>query len=676
MNSTAAATRIAQLRKEIEAHDYRYYVLAQPTVSDAEYDALFRELLGLEAAHPELVSPESPTQRPGGALETSFSPVRHAVPMLSLANAFDLASLEAWEVRNAKIAEGRRFSYAVEPKIDGLAISLRYVGGVLAQAATRGDGLTGEDVTLNIRTIVEIPERLSESLDLEVRGEVYMATADFEALNLKRSEAGEPLFANPRNAAAGSLRQQDPRVTRSRPLRFWAYGAVGLAGVEAHHEALDVLVRLGLPVWPDRAVVPDLAAVWRYCEQLGERRPTLPFEIDGVVVKVDALRDQADLGAVGREPRWAIAFKYPPTQATTRLLDIRVSVGRTGTLNPVAILEPVVVGGVTVSRATLHNEEEIARKGLLIGDVVVVQRAGDVIPQVVKPITERRTGAERAFEFPTSCPECGSAVIKPEGLAMRYCTGGAVCRAQLVEGLKHFASRRAMDIEHLGAKVAEALVETQLVRDLADIYALSRADLLGLERFADRSADNLLVAVEASKQRPFAAVLFALGIHEVGEQTARVLASHFGSIERLADASVEALMAVPGLGPVVSRSVHDYFAEPHNRAVIQKLRAACLQLEADVQASVEGPLAGETWVFTGRMARLARPEAEALVVRLGGKASGSVSKATTFVVVGEEAGSKREKALKLGVPVLTEEEFLARVSGLPGGLVGAEGQQP
>jgi DNA ligase (NAD+) len=671
LNPADPATRIAELRREIEAHDYRYYVLAQPAVADAEYDALFRELIRLEGEHPELVSPDSPTQRPGGSIETSFAPVRHVVPMLSLANAFDLAGLEAWEVRNAKLAEGRRFTYAVEPKIDGLALSLRYEQGRLCQAATRGDGLTGEDVTLNVRTISEIPEVLSEPLDLEVRGEAYMATADFEALNLRRGDAGEPLFANPRNAAAGSLRQQDPRVTRSRPLRFWAYGAVGLTGVSSHHEALDRLVALGLPVWPERAVVDCLSEVWAYCERLGERRTRLPFEIDGVVVKVDALRDQAELGAVGREPRWAVAFKYPPTQATTRLLDIRISVGRTGTLNPVAVLEPVNVGGVTVARATLHNEEEIARKDLRVGDIVVVQRAGDVIPQVVKPIVERRTGAEAPFEFPSACPECGSAVIKPDGLAMRYCTGGSVCRAQLVEALRHFASRRALDIEHLGARVAESLVETGLVRDLADIYALTRADLLGLERFADRSADNLLAAIEASKGRPFERVLFALGIHEVGEQTARLLAGHFGTLDRLAAASVEALQAVPGLGPVVSQSVHDYFAEPHNRAVLEKFRAAGLRLEAEVKAGVEGPLAGQTWVFTGRMARMARPEAEALVVRLGGKASGSVSKATSFVVAGEEAGSKRDKALQLGVPVLTEDEFLERVSAIDAGLLPA-----
>ncbi|MEB3330809.1 MAG: NAD-dependent DNA ligase LigA, partial [Candidatus Sericytochromatia bacterium] len=380
MTHADPAIRIAELRQEIEAHDYRYYVLAQPIVSDTEYDALFQELLRLEADHPELVSPESPTQRPGGMVETSFAPVRHEVPMLSLANAFDRAGIEAWEARNARLVEGRGFTYAVEPKIDGLAISLRYERGRLRLAATRGDGLTGEDVTLNVRTISEIPEVLPEPLDLEVRGEVYMATAEFAALNLRRAEAGEPLFANPRNAAAGSLRQQDPRVTRGRPLRFWAYGAVGLSDVASHHEALDQLAGLGLPVWPERAVVADLAEAWAYCERLGERRPTLPFEIDGVVIKVDALRDQAELGAIGREPRWALAFKYPPTQATTRLLEIQVSVGRTGTLNPVAVLAPVVVGGVTVARATLHTEEEIARKDLRIGDVVVVQRAGDVIP--------------------------------------------------------------------------------------------------------------------------------------------------------------------------------------------------------------------------------------------------------------------------------------------------------
>lgn len=654
--------RVDHLRREIEAHDYRYYVLAQPSISDAEYDQLMAALRALEAEHPELVSPESPTQKPGGTLETTFAPVPHQVPMLSLANAFTQDELRAWETRNSKLVDRAVTAYAVEPKIDGLAVSLLYQRGRLVRAATRGDGLTGEDITLNVLTIDEIPHVLPEAIDVEVRGEVYMALADFETLNQRRSEHGESLFANPRNAAAGSLRQQDPRVTRQRPLRFWAYAALGLSEVNTHHEALARLRGLGLPVWSDTRVVNHLDGVWNYCEEYAQRRPELPFEIDGVVVKVNALTVQAELGAVGREPRWAIAFKYPPTQATTKLEAIAISVGRTGTLNPVAVLSPVLVGGVTVSKATLHNLDEIRRKDLRIGDEVLVQRAGDVIPQVVKPITEKRTGAEQMYEFPTQCPECGSAVIRPDGLAMHYCTGGLACRAQLVEQIKHFASRRAMNIDHLGAKVAEALVAQGLIKDLADLYSLSLADLLQLERFARKSAENLLQAIEHSKQNTFERVLFALGIHEIGEQTARLLAQHFGDIDRLEQASFEALMTINGLGPVVSMSIRDFFAEPHNRRVIEKLRKAGLQMASASAPVSDGPFSGEVLVFTGRLARCSRPEAEALVVKWGGRAAGSVTKAVTCVVAGEEAGSKLTKAQQLNIPVISEADFWNRIA--------------
>ena len=663
MTAPEPAQRAADLRREIEGHDYRYYVLSNPIVTDAEYDALLRELRALEEAHPELVTPESPTQKPGGTFETTFAQVRHDVPMLSLANAFDREGLEGWETRNRKLAERDGFRYALEPKIDGLAIALKYAQGRLVCGATRGDGVTGEDVTLNLRTIADIPERLAEPIDVEVRGEVYMEIAAFERLNERRGEAGEPLFANPRNAAAGSLRQQDPRVTKSRPLRFWSYAAVGLTGVDSHSAALARLRALGLPVYPDTEVVADLEGVWAYCERTEAGRAGMPFEIDGVVVKVDALRDQAELGAVGREPRWAIAFKFAPTQATTKLLGIQINVGRTGTLNPLALLEPVNIGGVTVSKATLHNEDEIARKGLMIGDTVIVQRAGDVIPQVVKSVPEKRTGAETAYVFPDRCPVCGSEVVRQEGQAMRYCTGGTACRAQLVEQLKHLASRRALDIEGLGAKVAEALVEQELVKDLADVFYLTREQLLALERFGEKSADNLLASLEESKTRGLARVVFALGIHEVGEQTARALVDAFGSMEALEKATFEALQEVKGLGAVVARSVHEFFSEPRNRTTIEKLRAAGLPMvEEAAQAATTGPFVGQTYVFTGRMARMARPDAEALVARLGGKASGAVSKATTFLVAGEDAGSKREKAEKLKVQVLSEDEFLARVA--------------
>ncbi|HEY9721378.1 MAG TPA: NAD-dependent DNA ligase LigA [Oscillatoriaceae cyanobacterium] len=656
--------RVQDLRREIEEHNYRYYVLSQPVVTDAEFDRLFRELQALETAHPELVTPESPTQRPGGQVETTFAPVRHQVPMLSLANAFSLEELEAWYARVVKLAERTAFRFCVEPKIDGLAISLRYEEGRLVQGATRGDGMSGEDVTPNVRTIDVIPHQISLAKPLEVRGEVYMSIADFEALNVRRGEAGEALFANPRNAAAGSLRQQDPRVTRERPLKFWAYGVVGLEGQTSHYGTLQAVQALGFPIWPEIEVVDSLDAVWNLCRAYEARRSTLPFEIDGVVVKIDSLREQEELGAVGREPRWAIAFKFPPIQATTKLCDIQIQVGRTGTLNPVAVLEPVEIGGVTVSKATLHNEEEIARKDLRIGDTVIVQRAGDVIPQVVKSVPEKRTGHETAFHMPEHCPVCGSLVVKPDGLAMRYCTGGLSCRAQLVESIKHFASRRAMDIEHLGGKTVEELVDRQMIKDVADLYGITREQLLGVARFAEKSAENLVAAIADSKKQSLKRLVFGLGIHEVGEQTAGWLVDRFHSMDRLMNATVDELKDVPGLGPVVSESVFDFFAEPHNRAVIEKLRDAGLRMAEEAPAAADGPLKGLEYVFTGRLERMTRPTAEALVSRLGAKAGSAVTKKTSFVVAGEEAGSKLEKAQKLGVPVLTEDEFLERLSTL------------
>jgi DNA ligase (NAD+) len=665
LNTEDLARRVAALRQELEEHNYRYYVLAQPTVTDAEFDRLFHELKGIEDAHPELIVPESPTQRPGGQVETSFAPVRHQVPMLSLANAFDEASILGWHTRMEKLAERSNFDYCIEPKIDGLAISLQYEKGKLVVGATRGDGITGEDVTLNLKTIADIPHELPFPLTIEVRGEVYMTIEDFEKLNVRRGDAGEALFANPRNAAAGSLRQIDPRVTKSRPLHFWAYGALGLEGVKSHFEGLQRVKALGFPVYGEVKVVGTLEDVWAACQAYEAGRAGMPFEIDGVVIKVDALRDQDDLGAVGREPRWAIAYKFAAIQAPTVLNDIVIQVGRTGTLNPLAILEPVRIGGVTVSKATLHNEDEIARKGLMIGDTVIVQRAGDVIPQVVKPIEERRTGAERAFAMPERCPVCDSHVIRPEGMAMRYCTGGLTCKAQLVEALKHFASRRAMDIEHLGTKLSETLVDQGLVKDLADVYALTKDQVVSLERFAERSAVNLVAAIEGSKKRELSRLVFGLGIRDVGEQTAKQLVQQFHSIERLSQATLEELKQIQGLGPVVSQSVFDFFQEEHNRTVLDKLRAAGLKMEEDVSESVAGgPLTGKTFVFTGRLEKLARPQAEALVGKLGGKAGSAVTKQTTYLVAGEEAGSKLEKAQKLKVQVMTEAEFLEMVRDL------------
>jgi DNA ligase (NAD+) len=655
--------RVNELRQQIEEHNYSYYVLAQPTVSDAEFDALFRELQALEAEHPELASPDSPTQRPGGQVETSFAPVPHRVPMLSLANGFSEEDLQAWHARIAKIAERDDFRYCVEPKIDGLAVTLHYENGKLVRGATRGDGLVGEDITANLKTIGEIPHTLAEPLSVEVRGEVYMAIADFEALNERAAHAGEKVFANPRNAAAGSLRQLDPKVTRERPLKFWAYGAIGLEGISEHFESLQRVQALGFPVYPEIEVVDSIGEVWARCQRYEARRASMPFEIDGVVIKVDSLRDQGDLGAVGREPRWAIAFKFPAIQATTRLLEITLNVGRTGTLNPLAVLEPVRIGGVTVSRATLHNEDYIQSRDLLIGDTVIVQRAGDVIPKVVKSIPEKRTGEETRFEMPERCPVCGSHVVREEGVAMRYCTGGLTCRAQLVEALKHFASRRAMDVEHLGEKAAEAMVEQGLVHDLADVYYLSLEQIMSLERFAKQSAENLLAAIAESKTRPLSRLVFALGIHHVGEQNARLLVQRFHSMDRLAAAPLEELTAIPGLGPVVSQSVFDFFQEAHNRQVIEKLREAGLPMAEEASAAAaDGPFAGLDFVFTGRLTRMSRPDAEAIVQRMGGKAGSAVTKKTRYLVAGDEAGSKLEKAQKLGVEVMSEDQFFELVA--------------
>lgn len=666
----SAAARIEALVREIRHHDHLYYGLARPQISDGAYDALLQELRALEAAHPELVRPDSPTQAPSGPRETSFAPVAHEVPMLSLANAFAEADLVAWEERLLKLAEKPALSYALEPKIDGLAVSLRYEQGRFVRGATRGDGRTGEDVTLNLQTLGDIPASLPEPLDLEVRGEVYMEVGAFEAFNAARAEAGLSLFANPRNAAAGALRQKNPRETASRPLRFWAYGAIGLEGEGLHSAALDRLARLGFPVTARRAVVQDLASVWAWLQALGEERHALAFEIDGGVIKVDDLADQAHLGAVGREPRWAIAFKYPPTQADTRLEQVELQVGRTGVITPVAWLSPVKVGGVVVERATLHNFEEIARKDLRVGDWVWVQRAGEVIPQVVGPIVDRRSGEEQPVAVPSTCPVCGSPLAQTEGQIALRCTGGLSCRAQLVEGLRHFASRRALDVEGLGEQLAEALVDEGLVRGVADLYRLSLEALIPLERMGQKRAENLLAGIEASKGRGFARTLFALGIPEVGEQTARLLAQRFGRLEALMAATPEEVMALHGLGPSVAQAVVAFFAEPHHRALVLELQAAGLSMaEAAQVAAAEGPWTGREFVFTGRLSRMPRPEAEALALAHGAAVASAITKRTTHLVAGEAAGSKLEKARKVGAEVWDEERFFAE---LPSG-EGAKG---
>ena len=664
-------TEVARLRRELEELNYRYHVLNQPTISDAEYDRLFRRLQEIERAHPELDHPDSPTHRVGAPVQEGFGTIRHRVPMLSLANAFNFDELKAWDARVRKLLGTQgEVTYSVEPKIDGLAISLRYETGRLIEAATRGDGVTGEDVTSNIRTISQIPWHLPPYApeNIEVRGEVYMSKEDFRRLNEEREQLGEPLFANPRNAAAGSLRQLDPRVTAKRPLGFWAYGAIGLGGITTHYGALEAVGNMGFPVYPEVRLVTGIDAVEALYQRYCETREGMPFEIDGVVIKVNSLADQERLGAVGREPRWAIAYKFPAIQETTRLEDITVHVGRTGTINPVAILAPVNIGGVVVSRATLHNEDEIVRKDLRIGDWVVVQRAGDVIPQVVKAIPEKRDGSERRFQMPDHCPVCGAPAVRLEGEAARYCTNGLQCPAQLVESLRHFASRRAMDIEWLGIKVAELLVEAGLIKDIADLYALTKDQLLALERFGEKSADNLLEAIEQSKGRSVDRLIFALGIHEVGEVTARLLAKEFRSLDALMAATPEQLQLIPSIGPSMSESIVDFFAEEHSRKVIAKLRAAGLTMELPEAAPVaeNSPFAGREVVFTGKLETMTRGQAQELVERLGGTAGSSVTKKTSLVVAGADAGSKLDKARKLEIPIMSEAEFTRWVADSQG----------
>ncbi|MGE5707536.1 MAG: NAD-dependent DNA ligase LigA [Bacteroidota bacterium] len=656
---------IERLRNELNEHNYRYYVLNAPIVSDAEYDTLLNQLRALEAKHPETVTPDSPTQRVGAPIQAGFAEVVHMVPMLSLANAFSEEDVRQWDARVKKLLGHDVVGYTIEPKVDGLAVSLLYRYRRFQQGATRGDGERGEDITLNLKSIHDIPWDMPEyaPLEIEVRGEVYLNKADFEHLNEARLDKGEAPFANPRNAASGSLRQLDPRVTAQRPLHFWPYAGNGLRGITTQYQVLTELEGLGflkpagLPDFLQNRLVRSIEDALAIYKVFQERRHELPFEIDGMVIKVNSLKDQEALGFVGREPRWAIAYKFPAIQKTTRLLDIQIQVGRTGSLNPVAILEPVEIGGTVVSRATLHNEEEISRKDLRIGDWVLVQRAGDVIPQIVMPIRERRTGEEVEFVPPEVCPVCGSSARRLPGFAMRYCTGGLTCQAQLIERLKHFASRKALDIEHLGSQLAKTLVEKGLVRDVADVYSLTMESLLTLERFGEKSAENLLESLEKSKERPFPKVLFALGIPEVGEVTAKLLAERFGSLDALARASREELEAIPGVGPAISESIEQFFMEPHNQFVIEKLVQAGLQTQVE-RAIQARPLEGLTFALTGRLERFSRPEAQARLEALGAAVTSAVTKKTDYVVAGSEAGSKLEKAQKWGLSILDEERFL------------------
>ncbi len=667
--SREAFERAAELRRELERHNYAYYVLDAPTVPDAEYDRLFRELEALERDHPELATPDSPTRRVGGAPMPELVPVRHAVPMLSIRTETDTTAggVIAFDtrVRNALELppEAPPVEYLGELKFDGLAINLRYENGVLVRGATRGDGETGEDVTHNVRTIRQIPLRLAGEAPpvLEVRGEIYMRRDRFAELNERQRAAGEKTFVNPRNAAAGAVRQLDPRIAARRPLSFFAYGIGETSGWDlpaTQGELLEAVAAFGIPVCEHRVVARGAEELIAFHDRIAALRDSLPYDIDGVVYKVNRRDLQRRLGFVTREPRWAVAHKYPAQEEITRLIDIGVQVGRTGALTPVARLEPVFVGGVTVTNATLHNQDEIDRKDVRVGDWVIVRRAGDVIPEVVASVPERREGELPRFDllarYPT-CPVCGSHVVREEGEAVARCTGGLVCPAQRKQALLHFAGRRAMDIEGLGDKLVDQLVDGGMVKTPADLYKLGLVALANLPRMAEKSAANLLAAIDGSRHTTLARFIYALGIRNVGEATARDLARHFGSLDALMEADEERLQAVPDVGPIVARSIVDFFAEPHNREVIEQLRAAGVSWEEGVPSTPEsGAAVGKTFVLTGTLPNLSRDEAKALIESRGGKVTGSVSKKTDYVVAGADPGSKLAKAEALGVPVLDE----------------------
>lgn len=663
MTRSEAAARVDFLRREVNRHNYLYYILDQPEISDAEYDRLMRELEELERQFPDLVTPDSPTQRVGAAPLDAFRSVAHSIPMLSLKNAMNEEEARAFDQRSRRsLGAVSDIEYVAEPKLDGLAVELVYKRGVLTVGSTRGDGLTGEDITQNLRTIRSIPLHLVQQ-DLvplpdylEVRGEVILPLVDFSRLNKEREESGEPLFANPRNAAAGSLRQLDPRITAKRPLDIFCYGVGAVRGYDFRDQwdVLQTLPRWGLKVNPLSKRCRDMEEAIAYYREIGDRRDALPYEIDGVVLKVNSFRLQAELGEISRSPQWAVAYKFPPRQETTELLDITVQVGRTGALTPVAVLKPVRVSGVEVSRATLHNPGEVGRKDVRIGDTVVVQRAGDVIPEVVMPVVSKRTGTERAFVMPDRCPVCGAEVDSSEDIWR--CTAGISCPAQRKEAVRHFAARTAMDIDGLGEKIVEQMVEKGLVRDPSDLYYLSLGDILTLERMAERSATNLLNAIDKSRRSTLPRFLFALGIRQVGEHTAKLLAEHFGDIKKIEGASEEELMAVREVGPEVARSIHTFFRQERNLKVIDRLLAGGIRF-AEVTKKAGGVFLGLNFVFTGTLPTLARDEAKRLVEERGGKASSSVSKKTSYVVAGEEAGSKLDEARRLGVTVIDEARF-------------------
>jgi DNA ligase (NAD+) len=656
-----AAARIARLRREIEEHNHNYYVLDRPTISDAEFDRMFRDLQALEAAHPELASPDSPTQRVGAAPLPEFASVAHGVPMLSLNNALSEAEAEAFDRRVREALGLEEIEYNCEPKFDGLAISLTYADGRFVRGATRGDGYTGEDVTTNLRTVRSVPLRLRTKHPpklIDVRGEVIMYHEDFARLNERQRAQGEKEFVNPRNAAAGSLRQLDSRVTAARPLRLFAYGVGALEGKawpKTQAAMLDFLVELGVPVCAERRVETGVTGLLEYYRRLLAKRAILPYDVDGVVYKVNRIADQERLGFVSRAPRFAIAHKFPAEEATTEVVAIEVQVGRTGAITPVARLRPVFVGGVTVTNATLHNEDEVHRKDVRVGDTVLVRRAGDVIPEVVSVVPGKRHSGARVFHLPSKCPVCGSAVIRLPDEAVARCSGGLVCPAQRKQALLHFASRRALDIDGLGEKLVDQLVDAEIVKGPADLYELGREELSGLERMGEKSAHNLLAALEKSKHTSLARFIYALGIRNVGEATAKDLAHHFGSIEALMKADDTELQEVADVGPVVAESIRKFFAERHNVQVVEALRKAGVGwTEAARSRPARGLAAGKTFVLTGTLPDMTREEATALIEAHGGKVTGSVSKKTDYVVAGADPGSKLAKAEALGVTILDE----------------------
>ncbi|KUK10331.1 MAG: DNA ligase [Clostridia bacterium 41_269] len=654
-----AQKRVEELRKEIDRHNYLYFVLNAPEISDQEFDALMRELIELEEKFPELITPYSPTQRVGEQPSKEFAQVQHPVPLLSLSNAFDFGDLKEWDERIKRQVKNS-VDYVVELKIDGLSVALTYENGIFVMGATRGDGYTGEDITANLKTIKTLPLRLKDAIPrLVVRGEAFMPKAAFNRLNEERERNGLPLFANPRNAAAGSLRQLDPKITASRTLGLFVYEVFMVKGVELDTQwrVLDFLQKQGFPVNPYKKLCSSIEEVYSQCKEWEEKRWELDYDIDGLVVKVNSLEIQKTLGHTSKSPRWAIAYKFQSEQAVTRVKDIIIRVGRTGVLTPTAILEPVRIGGTTVSRATLHNEDIIREKDIRIGDKVVVQKAGEIIPEIVSVIKEERKGTEKVFSFPAKCPECGSRVVRFPGEAAVRCTGGLVCPAQQRESIIHFASRDAMNIEGLGPKIIEQLLEKGLVKDVADLYYLKKEDLINLERMGEKSAENLINAIQKSKSNPLSRLLFGLGVRYVGSRAAKILAESFKTMDKLIEADIDELLEINEIGEKIARSIVEFFKEEHNLKVIEKLKNAGVNM-SEVSSEEVLPFKGKKFVLTGKLNSMTRNEAKEKIEFLGGEVLSSVSRKVDYLILGKDPGSKYEKAVSLGITILDEEQFL------------------